>query len=101
MSFYLSAPIAIIISVSFLSMWLRATTSAGYATRVVKISIVLFGALVVIMIKHSGESLQMLWTSISSKIYLPRKVEEKQILEMPEGFVSLANREMPPTGFAA
>ena len=29
------------------------------------------------------------------------KVEEKQILEMPEGFISLANRDMPPTGFAA
>jgi DNA primase len=29
------------------------------------------------------------------------KVEEKQILEMPEGFVSLANKELPPTGFAA
>ena len=29
------------------------------------------------------------------------KIEEKQILEMPEGFISLANREMPPTGFAA
>ena len=29
------------------------------------------------------------------------KVEEKQILEMPEGFVSLANKDIPPTGFAA
>jgi|TARA_Y100000310_G_scaffold116914_1_gene115580 DNA primase len=29
------------------------------------------------------------------------KIEEKQILEMPEGFVSLANRDVPPTGFAA
>ena len=29
------------------------------------------------------------------------KIEEKQILEMPEGFISLANKEMPPTGFAA
>ena len=29
------------------------------------------------------------------------KIEEKHILEMPEGFISLANREMPPTGFAA
>jgi len=29
------------------------------------------------------------------------KIEEKQILEMPEGFISLANRGMPPTGFAA
>ncbi len=29
------------------------------------------------------------------------KIEEKQILEMPEGFVSLANKAMPPTGFAA
>jgi hypothetical protein len=24
-----------------------------------------------------------------------------ELLEMPEGFMSLANREMPPTGFAA
>jgi len=29
------------------------------------------------------------------------KVEEKQILDMPEGFVSLANKDIPPTGFAA
>jgi len=29
------------------------------------------------------------------------KIEEKQILKMPEGFVSLANRDVPPTGFAA
>jgi len=29
------------------------------------------------------------------------KIEEKQILEMPEGFVSLANKDVPPTGFAA
>ena len=73
MSFYLSVPIVIIISASFLSMWLRATTNAGYATRVVKISIVLFGALGAVMIKHSGESLLTLLTTISSKIYSPRK----------------------------
>ena len=29
------------------------------------------------------------------------KIEEKQILEMPEGFTSLANKTLPPTGFAA
>jgi DNA primase len=29
------------------------------------------------------------------------KIEDKQILEMPEEFISLANRDMPPTGFAA
>jgi len=29
------------------------------------------------------------------------KIEEKQVLEMPPGFVSLANRDFPPTGFAA
>lgn len=29
------------------------------------------------------------------------KVEEKQVVEMPEGFVSLANKDIPPTGFAA
>jgi DNA primase len=29
------------------------------------------------------------------------KVEEKQIVEMPEGFVSLTTRDVPPTGFAA
>jgi|TARA_Y100000310_G_scaffold307605_1_gene349862 DNA primase len=29
------------------------------------------------------------------------KIEEKQILELPEGFVSLANKDVPPTGFAA
>jgi len=28
-------------------------------------------------------------------------VEEKQVLEIPESFVSLANKDMPPTGFAA
>ena len=60
MSFYLSALIAIIISVSFLLTLTKATINAGYATRVVKISNVLFAAMAVIMIKHSGESLQML-----------------------------------------
>lgn len=73
MSFYLGALIATIISVSFLSMWIKATTSAGYVTRVVKISIVLFGALVAVMIKHSGENLRILWTSTSSKIYSLKK----------------------------
>ncbi len=29
------------------------------------------------------------------------EVEEKQVLEMPEHFVSLANKDIPPTGFAA
>ena len=29
------------------------------------------------------------------------KVEEKQVLEMPEGFVTLTNKDVPPTGFAA
>ena len=29
------------------------------------------------------------------------KIEEKQVVEMPEGFVSLANKDVPPTGFAA
>ena len=29
------------------------------------------------------------------------KVEEKQVVEMPEGFVSLARKDVPPTGFAA
>ena len=28
-------------------------------------------------------------------------VEEKQVVEMPEGFVSLASKDVPPTGFAA
>lgn len=29
------------------------------------------------------------------------KIEEKQILDMPEGFISLAAKDIPPTGFAA
>ena len=48
------------------------------------------------------------WRSLTSEIdynqledLFAEKVEEKQILEMPEGFVSLANKDVPPTGFAA
>jgi hypothetical protein len=29
------------------------------------------------------------------------KIEEKQVVEMPQGFVSLASKDVPPTGFAA
>ena len=29
------------------------------------------------------------------------KIEEKQIVEMPEGFITLTNKDVPPTGFAA
>ncbi|HIF55519.1 MAG TPA: hypothetical protein EYQ57_10260 [Methylococcaceae bacterium] len=48
------------------------------------------------------------WRDLTSEIdfdqledLFAEKIEEKQILEMPEGFISLANRDMPPTGFAA
>ena len=48
------------------------------------------------------------WRELTSEINFDKledlfveKIEEKQILEMPEGFVSLANKEVPPTGFAA
>ena len=29
------------------------------------------------------------------------EIEEKQVVELPEGFVSLATKDVPPTGFAA
>jgi len=48
------------------------------------------------------------WRDLTSEIdynkledLFSEKAEEKQILEMPEGFVSLANKAVPPTGFAA
>jgi len=48
------------------------------------------------------------WRDLTSEINYDRledlfadKIEEKQILNMPEGFVSLARRDVPPTGFAA
>jgi DNA primase len=48
------------------------------------------------------------WRDLTSEISFDQledlfaeKIEEKQILEMPKGFVSLANRDIPPTGFAA
>ena len=48
------------------------------------------------------------WRDLTSQVdynkleeLFDEKVEEKQILEMPQGFVSLANKDVPPTGFAA
>lgn len=48
------------------------------------------------------------WLELTAEIdydkleeFFSEKIEEKQILEMPEGFISLANRDVPPTGFAA
>ena len=48
------------------------------------------------------------WLQLTSQVdydrledFFGEKIEEKQILEMPEGFVSLANKDVPPTGFAA
>jgi len=48
------------------------------------------------------------WRELTSEVDFDKledlfaeKVEEKQILEMPEGFVSLANKDVPPTGFGA
>ena len=48
------------------------------------------------------------WLELTSEIdynkledLFSEKIEEKQILELPQGFVSLANRDVPPTGFAA
>jgi DNA primase len=48
------------------------------------------------------------WRELTSEINFDKledlfeaKVEEKQILELPQGFVSLANTDVPPTGFAA
>ena len=48
------------------------------------------------------------WRELTSEIdynkledLFAEKIEEKQILEMPKGFVSLANKDVPPTGFAA
>ena len=48
------------------------------------------------------------WLELTSEVdynkledLFAEKIEEKQILPMPEGFVSLANRDVPPTGFAA
>jgi DNA primase len=48
------------------------------------------------------------WLQLTSEIdynkledFFTEKSEEKQVLEMPDGFVSLANKDIPPTGFAA
>jgi DNA primase len=48
------------------------------------------------------------WLELTSEVdyhkledLFAEKIEEKQILPMPAGFVSLANRDVPPTGFAA
>jgi DNA primase len=48
------------------------------------------------------------WRNFTSEIdfdqledFFAEKIEEKQVLELPEGFVTLTNKDVPPTGFAA
>mgnify|MGYP003111751019 FL=1 len=48
------------------------------------------------------------WRELTTEInfdqledFFGEKVEEKQILDMPPGFISLASKDIPPTGFAA
>jgi len=48
------------------------------------------------------------WRDLTSEIdynkledLFGERIQEKQILEMPPGFISLANKDIPPTGFAA
>ena len=58
--------------------------------------------------KFGTTSQKSQWRELTSTIEYDKledlfeeKIEEKQILEMPEGFTSLANKTLPPTGFAA